>query len=297
MSTHHLAVDLTPRGRAVRLAYLDRAGETEEQGTILLIHGFPQTSYQFRHVLPLLSQAGFRCIAPDYRGAGRSSKPENGFTKAEMATDLVVLLDHLDITTPVHVVGHDIGGMIAFAMARMFPDRVRSVCWGECPLPGTAAYYADRTEHAVQQFHFIFHSVPDLPEALIAGKEGIYVEHFLTKICHNVDAFPPEAVDHYAAAYAQLGAMRCALSVYRAFEEDARENQKWISEHGKCAVPTLILNGEYSRHEGAAESMAMEVIQQGSLEIGVVASCAHYLAEEHPANFVDLVLRFIQKHT
>lgn len=135
----HRTVEVEP---SVHIAYIDCPSKSKksEQGVILLVHGFPQTSYQFRYVINPLAAAGYRVLAPDYRGAGASSKPATGFTKAVMARDLVRLLNALEIHEPVHVIGHDIGGMIAFAMAAKHPSRVASVNWGECPLPGTSVY-------------------------------------------------------------------------------------------------------------------------------------------------------------
>ena len=82
-----------------------------QKGVILLIHGFPQTWYQFRRVITPISDAGYHVIAPDYRGAGDSTKPSQYqavFTKDIMAEDLHLLLtEHLKITEKVHVVGHD----------------------------------------------------------------------------------------------------------------------------------------------------------------------------------------------
>lgn len=130
----------------VRIAYTDShpSSSAAYKGTILLIHGFPQTSYQFRHVIPLLSDAGYWVIAPDYRGTGQSSRIPAGpsaFRKTQMAADLHTLLhDHLGVKGEVHVMGHDIGGMIAHAYAARFPDDTASVIWGECPLPGTSFY-------------------------------------------------------------------------------------------------------------------------------------------------------------
>ena len=110
-------------------------------GTVLLIHGFPQTSHQFRHVMPLLAAQGYRCLAPDYRGAGRSTKPASDFRKSTMAEDLVHFLRVLPVQEPIHLVGHDIGGMMAFTMASHHPALFKSVCFGECPHPGTANHY------------------------------------------------------------------------------------------------------------------------------------------------------------
>jgi pimeloyl-ACP methyl ester carboxylesterase len=95
----------------VRIAFLDHppsSSHASPKATILLIHGFPQTSHQFRHVLPLLAEQGYRCIAPDYRGAGRSSKNHTDFCKTTMAADMIALLDKLDIAEPVHVIGHSV---------------------------------------------------------------------------------------------------------------------------------------------------------------------------------------------
>ncbi|KAK0942486.1 hypothetical protein LTR29_005907 [Friedmanniomyces endolithicus] len=280
----------------LRIAYREVTPSGAQLGIIVLIHGFPQTSYQYRHAIPLLVDRGYRCIAPDYRGAGGSSKPEFDFTKATMASDIYELLNHLNITEPVHLVGHDIGGMIAFAFAHAYPKRLKSVCWGECPLPGTKTYYRDRTEHAVQQFHFIFHSVPDLPEALIKGNERIYVSHFLNKIAYNLAAFTEADIDYYTAAYSQPGAMRCGLGVYRAFEQDAHDNQALLKTYGKINVPTMVLSGERSRHKAEAEEMVLEVTEKKQVDIGVVKGAAHYLAEENPKGFVEVLLGFIEKH-
>jgi pimeloyl-ACP methyl ester carboxylesterase len=300
MAPTYRAVDLQGiDAEPVRVAFADHLpspNNTSPKATILLIHGFPQTSYQFRHVLPSLAEQGFRCIAPDYRGAGRSSKNHTDFRKTTIAADMVALLDKLDITEPVHVIGHDLGGMIAFTLASRYPTRVRSVCWGECPLPGTSTYHRDRTDHAVQQFHFIFHSVSDLPEALVAGRERVYVSHFLNKITYNLAAFSEVDIDFYAAAYAEPGAMRCAFGVYRAFEKDAEENREWIDARGKCQVPTMVLSGEFSRHLEEAHDMALEVTQTEMVEQGVVKGAAHYLAEESPAAFVEAVLPFLLKN-
>jgi pimeloyl-ACP methyl ester carboxylesterase len=300
MTSHYHAINIQSLEKEpVRIAYLDQPSslpKSPPKPPILLLHGFPQTSRQFRHVLPLLAKAGYRCIAPDYRGAGRSSTSHTDFRKTTMAADMLALLDALDIKEPVHVLGHDIGGMIAFALASRHPERVRSVCWGECPLPGTVSYEKSKTEDAVQFFHFIFHSVPDLPEALVAGKERVYVSHFLNKITFNLGAFGEDDVDFYGEAYAQPGAMRCAFGVYRAFEKDKEENREWVGSEGKCRVPSLVVSGEMSRQRGEAREMALEVTEREILEEGVVKGAAHYLAEENPSGFVEVVLPFLDAH-
>lgn len=155
VSPRRCALTITlPDSSKVRIAYIDEPPSVHKVNNqiIVLLHGFPQTSFQFRDVLPLLATEGYRCIAPDYRGAGGSSKDlsPGDFRKSTMAGDIVALLDALHITEPVHVVGHDIGGMIAFALASRWPERVRSLSWGECPLPGTQSFERDTTDPEVR---------------------------------------------------------------------------------------------------------------------------------------------------
>ncbi|OMP81730.1 Soluble epoxide hydrolase [Diplodia seriata] len=282
-------------GTGVRIHYLDVPSQLPEKGVILLIHGFPQTSYQFRHVLLPLAGAGYRLIVPDYRGCGKSSRPDGAFTKSVMAADLSYLVhSHLGIRKSIHVVGHDIGGMVAHAYASRYPDYVASVIWGECPLPGTEAY----EQHKVmmpQQFHFIFHRVADLPEALVAGRERLYLRHFFDKISFNARAITGDDLDRYVADYSQPGAMRCAFGVYRAFETDALENRAWLAANGKCRVPALGLSGEHSLHAKEAAGMLDEMYE--NVETALVCDSAHYIAEENPEDFTRQVLAFVGRHS
>ncbi|KAK8219640.1 hypothetical protein M8818_000614 [Zalaria obscura] len=290
------AISLNPDLEQVRINYVDclPAPGQQQRGIIILIHGFPQTSYQFRHVITPLSRADYRVIAPDYRGAGQSSKPSSDFTKATMAKDIFTLVhERLNVTSPVHLVGHDIGGMIAHAYAVQYPLHVASITWGECPLPGTASYDKDKT--LVQQFHFLFQAVPDLPVALVTGRESIYIKHFFDKISYNTGAISDADVEHYVTAYSQPGALRCAFAVYAAFEEDKAQNLRWLAEKGKSSVPALAFSGAKSRHAEEAEGMVREMYQD--VEVALVEESGHYLAEENPTDFVEKVLGFVAKHT
>jgi pimeloyl-ACP methyl ester carboxylesterase len=292
-SSQRIATITTTSNEQIRLNYIESLPSSEPKGTILLIHGFPQTSYQFRHVITPLSDAGYQVIAPDYRGAGQSSKPQNGYEKTQMAQDLHILIrDHLNMKGKIHVVGHDIGGMIAFAYASRYSNDVASVIWGECPLPGTSTY--EQIKGSPDVFHFVFHQVPDLPEFLIAGKEREYCKHFFDKIIYNSAAITLEDLDHYALAYEQPGAIRAGLEVYRAFEKDAEENRSWLKTHGKVKVPSLLMMGGKFMLAQSAETMASE-FHEGA-EVMVIKESGHYIAEEDPEGFVKGVLNFVGKY-
>lgn len=207
-----------------------------------------------------------------------------------MADDLhCLILDHFGITDKIHVVGHDIGDMIALAYASRYPDDVASVIWGECPLPGTYEY--DEMKGTPDVFHFFFHRVPDLPEFLIAGKEREYCKHFFDKLIHNSAAITPDDLDHYALAYSQPGAIKAGLEVYRAFERDAEENMQWLNQHGKVRMPTLLMMGSESMLAQMAESMVNEY--HDDAEVLLVKKSGHYIAEENLKGFVQAVLYFV----
>lgn len=259
-------------------------------GTILLIHGFPETSYQFRHVIQPLADAGYRVIAPDYRGAGYSSKPLSGFTKDILAQDLhTLLVDEMGIKEPVHVVGHDIGGMIAHAYVAQFPKDVASVIWGECPLPGTKHY--EDTKHSAALWHFDFHGVSDIAEALVTGKERIYLKHFYDKLSQNPAAFSEENLDHYTTQYSQPGSLRCSFQVYKMFEVDKLHNKQWLQENGKVKTRAMVLNGDASFLQPNALQMAHEYY--ANVKEGTIERSGHWLAEENPPDFVKKVLEFV----
>ncbi|KAB8269438.1 Alpha/Beta hydrolase protein [Aspergillus minisclerotigenes] len=278
----------------LRIHYLEAEPTGECKGILLLIHGFPQSSYQFRFVLEPFAAAGYRVIAPDFTGHGSSSKPLRdvaGFSKKQLAQDLYNFLSHLLIITPIHIVGHDIGGMIAFAFVMQYPEYVSSVVWGECPLPGTIEY--ERFKHDREHWHFAFQGQqPDMAAALVAGKEKIYVKQFYDRFAYNHSVFGNDVIDYYASQYAMPGALRCAFYVYSAFEMDAAQNRAWISGRAKVRKRNLILTGAKHALALDAESMASEVFE--NVKARYVADSGHYIAEENPEDFVAQILEFLK---
>lgn len=282
----------------VSISFYDEAPPPDgpQHGVILLIHGFPETSYEFRHVINLFLAARYRVIVPDYRGAGASSKPGGSYTKTVMADDMHDLLHYLGLEeVPVHIIGHDIGGMIAYNLVSRYWNHAASLIWGECPLPGTSVYDLAVKEKAVEHFHFFFHAVPDLPEALVTGKEDVYLNHFYNKLAHNASAFTQADVDHYVKMYSQPGALGRAFDVYRAFEKDAEENREWVAKDGKSKVRAMCLNGEHSWYAQHAREMMEEVQEEGTFVVGEVKGSGHWVAEENPEEFVRVVLDFIRQ--
>jgi len=182
--------------------------------------------------------------------------------------------------------------MVAHAYASRHPESCASLVWGECPLPGTDVY--DERKVTQRHFHFIFHAaVPDLVEALVRGREEVYLKHFYDKLSFNTAAISQGDVDEYVAGYSKEGAMRCGVRVYEAFEEDKKENREWLDKHGKCGVPSLVLSGKESGHGGqVAKAMGRQMYENWKMVD--VEESGHYIAEENPEGFMRAIVEFVQ---
>jgi pimeloyl-ACP methyl ester carboxylesterase len=258
--------------------------------TIVLLHGFPQTWREWRRVLPLLVDAGYRVVAPDYRGAGHSSRPLGGYDKRTMATDIRRLLtDELGISGPVALVGHDIGLMVAYAYAQAYRDGVSHLAVIDAPLPGTGVF--DRLRADPRVWQFAFHSVRDIPEMLITGREKAYFQAFFNARLYNVAALPEQEIDDYVSAYSAAGALRAGLELYRAFDRDVEDNRQSLATLGKLTVPVLAVGGQASTTGPLMAEMMREVADNVS-ELRV-PKAAHWIAEENPTALVAGLLAFL----
>lgn len=263
--------------------------------TMVLLHGYPQTWWEWRHVLAPLVKAGWRVVAPDYRGAGGSSKPPEGYDKRTMAADLQELLHtHLSITTPITLVGHDIGMMVAYAFASAYPKSVERLVLLEAPLPGTAVYdelvATPRLRHAMM-WHFFFHNAQNnLAESLTAGRERLYLQHFYERLAFNPEAIGLEDLDRYTVAFEAAGAMRAGFELYRAFDQDAEHNRAALKKSGRLTMPVLALGGASSFFAPIAQRMLGEVAKK--VTAVTIPQCGHWVAEENPLAFLHEVLDF-----
>ena len=244
---------------------------------------------------PALGGGGLARHAPDYRGAGASSKPPDGYDKRTMAADIHRLLrDHLGIAGPVTMVGHDIGMMVAYAFASSFPGSTERLVLMEAPLPGTAVYdrmVATPRLGNMPLWHFFFHNAQDsLAEALTAGRERLYLRHFYDRLAFNQDAIGPADLDRYAMSFEAAGAMRAGFELYRAFDRDGEDNRAALKRSGKLAMPVLALGGASSFFAPVAGEMLGEVAD--TVTTAAIPECGHWVAEENPRALLEHILDF-----
>jgi pimeloyl-ACP methyl ester carboxylesterase len=194
----------------VRLHYAT-AGEGP---AVVLLHGWPQTWFMWRGVIPGLATR-YRVIAPDLRGLGDSSRPERGYDKKTLAQDVWRLAHEVMGEERLFVVGHDWGGPVAFALAARHRHAVRRVAAFDVPVPGdgTPVMFSNRWHHGL-------HWERDLPEELTSGREHVYLRFFYRTWGARPDAISEEAQLEYLRAYRQPGAMRAGFDLYRATPQD-----------------------------------------------------------------------------
>lgn len=259
------------------------AGEGEP---LVLLHGFPQTWYEWRDLIPRLAKH-YWVIAPDLRGLGDSSRPLTGYDKKTVAGDVWELLHQVMGIDRFCLVGHDWGGPTAYALAASQREAVRRLAILDVTIPGDGSdLFA--TSHG--RWHHGFHRTPDLPEALVQGRERIYVAWFLQNFTAHSGAISDAAIDEYARCYSQPGALRAGFSFYRATPQDIKDNQAFIAE-GKLQMPVLALGGgeSFGRRELVMESMARVA---DNVTGGVVERCGHFIPEEAPDVLLESLLDF-----
>jgi pimeloyl-ACP methyl ester carboxylesterase len=251
---------------------------------VVLLHGYGETGDMWAPLAAAL-QDNHTVIVPDLRGMGRSARPASGYEKKVQGNDIAGVLDALKIDRTV-LVTHDIGNMVGYAFAAQFPQRVTRFVLMDAPLPGIGPW--DEILRNPLLWHFSFGG-PDA-ERLVAGRERIYLDRFWNEFSANPDRFSEASRQHYAALYAQPGAMRAGFAQFAAFRQDAIDNQALLAQGGKLSMPVLAIGGEKSFGSTMAEVMRFAA---SDVHEAVIADAGHWLMEEQPDATVAAVVRFI----
>jgi pimeloyl-ACP methyl ester carboxylesterase len=252
---------------------------------VVLLHGFPQTWWEWHKVMPELSKH-HTVIALDLRGAGHSDKPQAGYDKASMAADVHAAMRSLGFARYA-VCGHDIGAMVALALAFQHREALTRLAILDAPMPGWSQWEANFADPKV--WHFAFHMRRDLPELLIQGRELAYVSTFLSDRAFNHGAFEHHDIEIFARALAQVGNTRGALEWYRAFPLDHANGLAW--KKTPLTIPVMALGGE---HRYGEKMIPMLKEFASSVVGGSIAGCGHWVPEERPAETAKRLLSFFE---
>jgi len=254
---------------------------------LLLVHGWPQTWYAWRLVMPALAR-DFSVVVPDQRGTGLSGRPADGYDTGTLASDLVALMDALGHQR-FAMAGHDTGMWIGYALAADHPGRLDRLAVAETPLPGVSPspplFASARLNNAL--WHFAFNRLAEVNDQLAQGREDVYFGwQFASKAARKL---PDYAVRHYVGTLAaDPGALHASFAIYRALDATIAQNQQ--RKERRLTLPVLAIGGQYSLGEQVADTMKLAADDVQAL---VVPGCAHWVAEETPEETLAALTAFL----
>jgi len=254
---------------------------------VVMVHGYGTTGDMWGHLTTALIK-DHTIIVPDLRGMGRSSIPDGGYDKKNQAADVYGVLDALGVST-FELVTHDIGIMVGYAVAATHPERVSRWVAIDAPLPGIGIW--DQIKQDPTMWHFGFGG-KDM-ERLVAGRERIYLDRFWNELSKDPKTFDEAKRQHYAALYAQPGAMRAGFAQFLAFTQDAIDNKAFLAQ-GKLKMPVLAFGGD-----ATFGPLIGDVVRgvADNVKHAVIPNCGHWITEEQPAATTKLVVDFLQRRS
>lgn len=253
--------------------------------TVLLLAGFPESCYAWRKVITILKN---HCtfVAIDLPGQGDSDKPAEGYDTQALAKKVHGLIKLLGLSV-YYLAAHDVGAWVAFTYAALFSEEVAGMALLDAAIPGVTLpdLVSRRAGVAWRTWHFPFHTVPDLPELLIRGKERIYLEWFLRRKAAKPTIFSEKDIDEYERILMQPGSLRASLAYYRACEASARQNQTLV-KNGKVDVNVMAISSDQGTIPNMAQPLKEFVF---NVQEFMIKDCGHYIPEEQPGELASLL--------
>ncbi|HEX8607228.1 MAG TPA: alpha/beta hydrolase, partial [Pedobacter sp.] len=203
---------------------------------LICLPGWPQTWYSFKNIAPALAER-YRVFVVDIRGMGTSGKPESGYDKKTMATDIYELITQLGLEK-VHLLGHDIGGMVAMSMAFNYPESIKRLVLmdGAHPsegilqmplIPPLGTFKDKMTGEAQYVWWMGFNQVKGLPEKLLEGRFQYLLDWLFAYVMIDETKMPAFEREVYASAYNQSESIRASNAWYQTFTQDIEDSKAY----------------------------------------------------------------------
>jgi pimeloyl-ACP methyl ester carboxylesterase len=254
---------------------------------VLLLHGWPETWYAWRKVIPALA-ARFTVVAPDMRGYGDSERPVGGYDKVTVATDLHELMRSLGFAR-IHLVAQDMGGPVGIAYAASFPTDVRDFAFIESAVPGFGLEASMDVAHG-GSWHMGFNMAEGISEMLVAGRERAFVEYFYRRGTLHRDALTQADIDEYARSY-EAGGLVASFKYYRTLLDDAKVNREKLAVQA-LTLPVLSLAAEKGFGDLSHASITQVADQ---VERQTIAEAKHFLVQDQPQAATEAILSFLTR--
>jgi pimeloyl-ACP methyl ester carboxylesterase len=258
---------------------------------VVLLHGFPENWYAWSKQIAPLARAGYRVVVPDQRGYNLSDKPASvhSYRLEALASDVRELVRAFDYDRAV-VVGHDVGGIVAWRAAMDYPTLIDKLVILNAPHPAT--YIRELRENPAQQrksWYVGFFQLPWLPETLLGQSPMTSVNFFFRKVAVNQDAFSSYDLHYLATALSQPGAPAAMINWYRAAARD-RAFQRAIP----IRTPTLLIWAESDRVLGKSLTYGLKQWVP-NLKIHYIPNCGHWVQNEAAEEVNAQLLGFLSE--
>jgi epoxide hydrolase 4 len=260
---------------------------------VLLLHGFPQFWYAWRHQIPALATR-FRVVAPDLRGYGETEKPPRvaDYAVATLAKDVVELVHALG-ENRAHVVGHDWGGGVAWTVALRHPEVIDRLAVLNCPHPiAFAKALRSNLRQLARSWYVFAFQLPWLPEWALTRGNARIVQPMFREMATRPGTFSDDDLDRFREALLVPGAATAAVNYYRAAFRDFADLRAEERAARTIEAPTLLVWAEDDVALGKELTEGMEGYFRGPFRIHYVPECSHWVNEEQP----DLVNRLLLEH-
>lgn len=276
----------------IRMHYV-KAGRGER--LIVLLHGFPEFWYSWRKQIGPLSEH-FTVVAPDMRGYNLTDKPKWGYETDVLVHDLISLIRELGYEKAI-VVGHDWGGVIAWAAAIAFPHRVERLIVMNAPHPSVLeeALRSGNWRQFLRSQYVLFFQLPWLPEAIIRADDYAVIEQAFRRSAIDPSAFTDKDIDDYKTALARPGALTAALNYYRAALRQGSRGL-FASTGTVVRVPTLLIWGQEDAALGTELTYNNERFVP-DLTVKRIPNCSHWVQQDCPDLVNQYILEFLQDVT
>jgi pimeloyl-ACP methyl ester carboxylesterase len=255
---------------------------------VVLLHGFPETWFGWRKIIPLLAGT-HRVIAPDLRGLGESSRPESGYDKKTVATDIETVIAAEGLTR-YHLVGTDMGAAVGFPLAMRDHERVSSFVFMSSALAGVGLERLyDYSAIGLSAWYWTLFQHKTFGPMLTSGHQReMLISWAYRGSALRADAIPDDAIEEYLRYYADPDGWRAALQYYSTLDQDAADNRALLAGGRLLRMPTLGIDGEHDGRLSTATLAQIATDVCGTL----IPGCKHWIPEEQPEALAQVLLEF-----
>ncbi|MGX1197266.1 alpha/beta fold hydrolase [Parvibaculum sp. MBR-TMA-1.3b-4.2] len=275
----------------------DMCGEGEKLA--LLLHGFPESKFSWRHQLPVFAERGYTAWAPNLRGYGQSSRPlgKENYTLDHLTDDVAGLIDAArarGVTGPVTLVAHDWGGAIAWQFVLQKKRPLERFIVMNLPHPALFIKGARTWQQMKKSWYILFFQIPWLPEKVTLANRARAIGEAFSGMAIDKSRFPAEVTEHYRQNALIPGAMTAMMNYYRAnFSGGAPA--EW-TDPPMVDVPTLMIWGEADTALGKELTYGTDKLVT-DFTLRYLPKVSHWVQQEAPEKVNAMIAAWLEGKT